>query len=143
MITRDGDRLGYKIISGSDPLKMGVQARQNSDGRLIHERKWLRMTCADPYPDAVFQIAQLLEAENSGDIIINAAPGYEPWHEGQKGVHGGIDAIQMKVPLVLFGRGVAPGRLPCARTVDVYPTMLKLLEVEAPRGLLGIPLLEQ
>ncbi|HNV69946.1 MAG TPA: alkaline phosphatase family protein [Candidatus Ozemobacteraceae bacterium] len=143
LITRDNDRLGYKVIAGSDPLKMSAQARQNSDGRLIQERKWLRMTCADPYPDAVFQIAQLLEAENSGDILINAAPGYEPWHEGQKGVHGGIDAAQLKVPLVLYGRGITPGRLPCARTVDVYVTILNLLDIEHPRGLLGVPLLEQ
>lgn len=140
VITRDNDRLGYKVVSGSDPLQMGSQARQNSDGRLIQERKWLRLTCADPYPDAVFQIAQLLEAENSGDIIVNAAPGFEPWHEGQKGVHGGLDAAQLKVPLVLWGKGVTAGRLPCARTVDVYVSMLNLLGVESPKGLLGLPL---
>ncbi|HOY68102.1 MAG TPA: alkaline phosphatase family protein [Candidatus Ozemobacteraceae bacterium] len=140
VITREGDRLGYKVVSGTDPLQMGVPARKVSDGRLVQERKWLRMTCLDPYPDAVFQISQLLEAENSGDIIVNAAPGYEPWHEGQKGVHGGLDAAQIKVPLVLWGRGVPPGRLPCARTVDLYVTMLKLMQVAPPPGLLGIPL---
>ncbi len=140
VITREGDRLGYRVVSGADPLQMGIAARKVSDGRLIQERKWLRMTCLDPYPDAVFQISQLLEAENSGDIIVNAAPGYEPWHEGQKGVHGGLDAGQIKVPMVLWGKGVSPGRLPCARTVDLYVTMLKLMQVAPPPGLLGLPL---
>lgn len=140
VITRVGDRLGYKVVSGGDPLQMGIAARKVSDGRLLHERKWLRLTCADPYPDAVFQIAQLLEAENAGDIMVNATPGYEPWHEGQKGVHGGLDAAQIAVPMVLWGRGVPAGRLPCARTVDLYQTMLKLLGVASPKGLLGLPL---
>ncbi|HQG28883.1 MAG TPA: nucleotide pyrophosphatase, partial [Candidatus Ozemobacteraceae bacterium] len=64
----------------------------------------------------------------------------EPWHEGQKGVHGGLDAGQIKVPMVLWGKGVSPGRLPCARTVDLYVTMLKLMQVAPPPGLLGLPL---
>lgn len=140
LIRASGNALSYEIVRGTDPLRMNVQARRLSTGRMIHERKWLRLTAEDPYPDALFQIAQLLETKNAGDIIINAAARYEPWHEGQNGLHGGLSKAQMQVPILMWGKGVPQGELPVARTIDLFPTMLKLLGLRISPELPGLPL---
>ncbi len=141
LIVREGDKLGYSVVSGKDPLRLGAQATRYATGALFHERDWLRFSYDDQfYPDSVFQIAQLMEAENSGDIVINAASGFDPSPEGQLGVHGGLDRSQIRVPIIFWGKGVKPGHTQCARTVDVFPTVLGLLGIKVPKGVPGIPL---
>lgn len=140
LIIRLGENLSYQVVRGNDPLVLGKKAQAYMNGSFIPERKWLKITAQDPYPDSVFQISQLLEAENSGDIIVNAAPGYEPWNEGQQGVHGGLDRAQMRVPLLIWGKGIQPGRRAFCRTVDLFPTMLKWLNVPVPSGVPGLSL---
>lgn len=140
-ILRDKNDLSYRVLSGEDPFQFKY-ARSLADGRMLPERRWLRATCGEKFPDAVFQMAQLLEAENSGDLIINATPGYEPWTEGQNGVHGGLDKGQIQVPILLWGQGIPKARrVPCARTVDLFPTFLNLLGVGIPKGIPGISII--
>ncbi len=140
-IDRHGDKLAYRVVTGTDPLNMRAAAPM-ADGRWLSERQWFAHTAGEQYPDALFQIMQLLDAPDSGDIIINAAPDYEPWTEGQKGVHGGVDRGQLCVPILVWGRGVPAGtRVATARTVDLFPTMLRLLELDVPGTLPGLSLL--
>ena len=141
LIVRDGNLLGYSVVSGKDPLRMEAEGSRFATGKPISDREWLRHTCNEQfYPDAVFQIAQCLDAENSGDIVINAAVGYDPSRQNQRGSHGGLDRTQITVPLICWGKGVKPTQVPCARTVDVFTTVLKALGLRTPKGVPGIPL---
>lgn len=56
------------------------------------------------------------------------------------GVPGAAGPADMFVPLLLGGPGVPQGRLDAARTVDVMPTVLKLLGRKVPAGLDGQPI---
>lgn len=141
LITREEKGFTYQVISDPDPLQLGKWARKYCDRKALTGRQWMKMTGNDPYPDVIFQLWQFMQGENSGDIIVNAAPGYEPWNEGQRGVHGGAGKAQMRLPLLIWGKGIPAKRLPCARTVDIFPTIFRILDVQTPRGIPGIPLL--
>ncbi len=48
------------------------------------------------------------------------------------GGHGGGEAVARRVPLVLVGRGVAPGAYPDGRQADLVPTVAALLGLPIP-----------
>ena len=125
----------YSVVSGVDPLGYGDHPELRSmirDGRFHSGDEWAAATRDSGFPDAVVQIVQLLDGPNSGDLILDAAPDYEPWDEMQKGLHGALRREHIAVPLFIHSprldyeraRGLfEAGRLP--RTVDVYPTILE------------------
>ena len=133
----------YTVRSGPDPL--GYAAHPRLAGMMRSRRyydgdAWAAASRETGYPDAIVQIVQLLETETAGDLLIDAAPGVEPWDQGQRAVHGALRRDEILVPLVIHGpaldveraeRVFARGRLP--RTVDLYPTILALLGRVPPR----------
>ena len=51
--------------------------------------------------------------------------------------HGGLGGADMHVPLLLAGPGVTKTRPPAVRTVDLMPTLLRLLGRPVPPDLDG------
>ena len=102
----------YRPINGN-PL--GVGAFEDLCESEVHER-----TLETAYPDGVAQLAQLLLAERSGDMVISAAPGwdlrrrYEPISHVSS--HGALHGAHMLVPLVGNRRIAERPR----RTVDLH-----------------------
>jgi hypothetical protein len=107
-------------FTGEDPVGCGA-----FDG--LDPRQVLDLTFDSPRPDACVQLAQLFRAERSGDLIISAKRGYDlrarwelPEHHS---THGALVAAQMHVPVIISH----PLQADHFRTVDVFPTVLRLM----------------
>jgi arylsulfatase A-like enzyme len=124
-----GGSISYEPLTG-DPL--GVGETRDLDANDAYEA-----CIATDYPDALVQIAHLVGAPRSGEIILSAARDwdyrarYEPIPHVSS--HGALHREHMLVPL-LVNRPM-PG-LP-RRTVDVMPSALKALGIAIPPGLDG------
>ncbi len=139
----DGGRLyAYGVSAGEDPLGYRDYAPTASmmEGGAFHGGDvWAAATRNTNFPDGIVQVVQLLEGKNSGDLIVDAAPFFEPWDQMQRGLHGALRREHLVVPLLLYSprldaekaaRIFSEGRMP--RTADVYPTLLRLLEKSPP-----------
>ncbi len=129
----DGDRLHYEVLS-TDPFGYGPMPTA------LTSRDCLKQTWNSAYPDAPFQIAHLLTAARSGDLLLSATPGFDlrlkyehPEHHGS---HGSLHESHMRVP-ILTNRRFAEEPM---RTVDLFPTILSLLGEPLPAYLDGQPL---
>lgn len=132
----------YEILKGTDPMELFDPSALEmiASGKHFAGDEWARVTKDSNYPDCIVQIVQLLKAERSGDIIFDAKKGFEPWDEMQGGLHGSLRRDHIMIPLLISSPVLDPekakaafenlGRLP--RSVDLYPTMLKLLNLEQP-----------
>ena len=104
--------LTYRPTNGN-PL--GVDAFQDECEESVHER-----SLGTGYPDSVNQLARLVLAERSGDIVISASQGwdlredYEPIEHVSS--HGALHASHMLVPLIGNRRFVNAPR----QTADLY-----------------------
>lgn len=122
-------RYRYSLESG-DPLGLGALD-------LSSELDAYEATIDSDYPDALVQIAEVIRASRSGEIILSAARGwdfrsrYEPIPH--RSSHGALHRDHMLVPL-LVNRPVAG--VP-RRTVDVMPSALEALRLEVPAGVEG------
>jgi len=126
-------RYAYHTVSG-DPLGIGDQ---DSLGDL----EAYEATMESDYPDALVQLASLVSASRSGDIILSASRDwdfrarYEPIPHVSS--HGALHREHMLVPLLL---NRAPARMP-RRTVDVMPSALSALGIAIPSDLSGVSFL--
>ncbi len=116
----DDTRFSYMVVDG-DPLELGGSARN-----LNVNDAW-EITRNTNRPDAILQLATLLPAKRSGDIIISAARGWDLRERFEAvphvSTHGALLSEQMLVPLVLDRPA---SRMP-RRTVEVMPSALQLL----------------
>jgi arylsulfatase A-like enzyme len=131
IVSRDGGRYSYARQTG-DPLSLGRDLLDLS-------RDDAQDACASTlYPDAIVQIAELVGASRSGDIILSAAPEwdfrsrYEPIPHVS--THGSLRREHMEVPLLMSHR---PARTP-RRTTDLFPSSLTALGCSIPDGLDGL-----
>ena len=92
------------------------------------------------FPDVFMQLQQVFTSTRSGDIILSARAGsdlrikYEnPEH---KASHGALCDQHMKVPFIMN----YPIHQDVVRSVDVFPTMLKLTGRAIPEGIDGVSL---
>ncbi len=133
-IRLDGDALHYEV-RGGDPFGYPPLPEGLSPARCLES------TLESDYPDAPFQLAHLMSAPRAGDLIISATPGFDLRlkyeHPEHRGSHGSLHASHMRVPLLTN----VPLALQRARTVDVFPTALKLLGLPIPAHLDGKALL--
>lgn len=126
--TDEGTRYSY-IVRDGDPLQLGGSLHSLNASDAWHA------TTTTPYPDAIVQLASLVPASRSGDIVLSAAPDwdlrarYEP--VVHVSTHGALLRDQMMVPLLL---DAPPARIP-QRTTDIVPSALHALGVTAQ----GIP----
>lgn len=140
LIKRNAGGFSYSVVSGADPFgyASSPNAAALTDGAFHTADEWLAATGPLDYPDAPNLIADLLDSNCGGDIVLLAAPDYEPWNEGQKGVHGNLSYDQIKVPIIFSGPAFKTGAvIESARTVDVFPTMLRALGREIPAAIDG------
>lgn len=140
-IVAEGGLLRYDLLAGADPLGYGALAVH---GRAMDPAEWLRATSRAELPDGPVQIDSLFRARGTGDLVFIASPGHEPWNEGQKGVHGSLDADQNLVPALVSGPDVKVGRHGEARTADLFPLTCRLLGLPVPEGIDGrdLPILK-
>lgn len=131
----------YEVIEGDDPLELEsaeALSMKSMPLKFYDGDLWAMATKNSNYPDSIVQIVQLLNADRSGDIIIDAKKGYEPWDEMQQGLHGSLRKDHILVPFYVYSDMLDHdkaqqflqdlGRYP--RTVDAFPTIMKLLNVE-------------
>jgi type I phosphodiesterase/nucleotide pyrophosphatase len=123
-------RIRYEV-KGGDPFGYPKLPESMTD------RESLKLTESTDYPDAPAQLLQIFRSKRAGDVILSAAKGsdlrlrYEI-HE-HKSSHGSLHWEHMKVPLVTNVR-LPEGPV---RTVDVFPTVLKLLGRPIPGAIDG------
>jgi hypothetical protein len=129
MIWSDGC-ISYMPRSG-DPLGIGEQCDLNVNSAYD--------ACVESdYPDALVQIASLVESPRSGEIILSASRNwdyrarYEPIPHVSS--HGALHREHMLVPLLL-NRAVSGNP---RRTVDVMPSAVSALGIESPSRLDGV-----
>ena len=117
-------RYSYTTVDG-DPLQLGGSLA------LLNASDAWHATTTTSYPDAIVQLASLVPAARSGDIVISAAPDWDLRARFEPithvSTHGALLRDQMMVPLLL---DAPPARVP-QRTTDVVPSALDVLGVDA------------
>lgn len=117
-------RYAYRPRTG-DPLGIG-------EPPIMDREEAYDATIESDYPDALVQIAALCGAERSGDVILSATRDwdfrarYEPIPHVSS--HGALHRDHMLVPLLVN----RPPRIAPRRTVDVFPSALDALGINAP-----------
>jgi hypothetical protein len=104
----------------------------------LDDRDMLERSRGAGLPDAPRQILQLFRSARAGDLVLAAAPGADfrgPWEvPAHRSGHGSLLAEHMQVPIAAS----IPLPAMALRTVDLMPTILETLGVEAPRDLDGV-----
>jgi arylsulfatase A-like enzyme len=127
----DGKKLyRYRVTRGADPLGYAGHPATATlmDGAFHPGDAWFQASLGSPRPDVLVQMLELNDSPRAGDIIVFARPG---WDFGRHnfGGHGGLTREEIFVPWLIAGPGLPPGAtLDGARTVDILPTMLDLLD---------------
>jgi len=120
----------YKILS-KDPFGFGPLPATMSFEEALEK------TIDSDYPDALVQLVQIFRSERSGDIILSAKIGYDlrlKWEIPEhKSTHGSLHREHMMTPFCLS----YPIGKKSLRSVDVFPTILKLLGKNIPPGIDG------
>jgi hypothetical protein len=114
----EGDPLGY----AADPSLRSLVA-----GEWRTSRDWLRSTAGARFPDLVPQVVEMFDSPRTGDVVLMAAEGWN-FYDRELGGHGSCLARDMHITLYFSGPGLPGGAtIPCARLVDVMPTVLTIL----------------
>jgi len=139
-----GMPIRYRLIRGTDPLGWRDQVSDDVlGGKALGPREWLSVTSATEYPDLPAQIVAYFRADRAADLAIFAAVGWDFGTRHRSG-HGGVRAVDLRVPFILAGPGVPhEQRDTDVRTVDLMPTLLMLLGRPVPPGLDGKSLVSQ
>jgi len=112
-------RYCYVVEQGVDPLGAVVDsaaAAKLSAG--VDADACLALTGQHGYPDACFQLTELLAAPSAGDLIITAAPKRTFNLLTRWGVHGGLRREQ-SATFLLFSKPVVGIEAPTLRTADL------------------------
>jgi len=124
------NKINYEVMD-SDPF--GYEALPPV--MTIYES--LQNTYNTNYPDALVQINQLFESPRTGDIVVTASLGHDlrAKHENPEhcSSHGSLIKDHMLVPIAI-NTDISKEFI---RTVDLFPTILKLLGYELPQLLDG------
>jgi hypothetical protein len=124
--------LRYSLLGGADPLGYALDARAGTlmDGAFHDKDLWFAQTRETDYPDALFQISQLFDADGCGDLAVSSTPGRDFMDQQHRASHGGLEKDELLVPFVVAGPGIREGEtVPMARTVDTFPLFLEFLGI--------------
>jgi len=98
----------------------------------------LQFTYNTDYPDSLLQINQLFDSPRAGDIIVTAKNGFDlrARHENPEhcSSHGSLFKDHMIVPIAINTK-ISKNLI---RTVDLFPSILELLNYQKPEELDGI-----
>ena len=129
----DEGNVNYEKIKGDPFGYNGIPKKMSPEEALDN-------TYDTEYPDAILQIIQLLESPRTGDLVLSANHGYDLRARHEKpehcSSHGALFRDHMIVPLVIN----AKLNKEHVRTVDVFPTILRLLGQPIPDNLDGVSL---
>ena len=90
-------------------------------------REWLAATADSRYPDFVPQAVEMFDSTRAGDIVVFAASDWS-FDKTDQGGHGSCLSRDMHMPVFFAGAGLPQGgHIPCARLVDIMPTIMDLL----------------
>jgi predicted AlkP superfamily pyrophosphatase or phosphodiesterase len=131
-----GDRYwySYRILHGKDPLRlMGDPALSPAIATAtpFTHHEWLPMTADKDYGDAIVQISQIFTDGRVGDMMIVPQHQWVFRHE-KANTHGGLSQEDIHIPILIHGPGIAPQKIPYARSVDVMPTVLSWFGKHSP-----------
>lgn len=111
----------YRPVNGNP---FAIEAFENAGDVEAHER-----SMGGPYPDAVTQLARLVLAPRSGDLVIGASPGCDLRQGGEPvshvSTHGALHAAYMLVPLPCNRRPAGTPR----RTADLFARLMLALGI--------------
>lgn len=128
-----GDSVHYEV-EGGDPF--GFEALP----RVMSSQEALEKTFHTEYPDALMQVNQIFRSSRTGDLVISATQGWDLRkrfeHPEHKGTHGGLIKDHMLIPF--YSNAAIPSGP--TRSVNVFPTVLKLMGREVPDNIDGISL---
>jgi predicted AlkP superfamily phosphohydrolase/phosphomutase len=123
-VSRDNGLIRY-ASEGDDPFHYGKLPH------VFSEREALELTAESDYPDAPVQLLQIFDSPRTGDLVITARKGFDlrlrwevPEHLAS---HGSLIKEHMVVPF-LMNHPIDHERP--IRTVDIFPTILKLMGKE-------------
>ena len=121
LISENGEKISYRVV-GKDPLGFSHIPVHFSD------LQGLGLSFSQTHPDAFRQLLQIFHSHRCGDIIVNATLGYDlrksfEWPEHFSS-HGSLHREHMHIPIA-FSHPLK--LLHPIRSVDVFPTILKLL----------------
>ena len=137
---RDG-KISCKIVTGDPFGWAGKVSVKLLSGQAASSREWLEATYATNYPDLPPQILAYFRGSRAGDIAVFATSGWDFGSDNSAG-HGGLNGPEdLHVPLLLAGPGVPHKRETAVRTVDLVPTILKLLGKTPSKNMDGISLI--
>jgi arylsulfatase A-like enzyme len=106
-------------------------------------RTQLQRAAIPPADPVARRVMHGFNARLSGDVILVSDP--FKYLEGGfiQATHGSPYSYDTHVPLIIMGRGVAPGRyLQAATPADIAPTLASVLGVQAPSNATGRVLIE-
>jgi hypothetical protein len=124
----------YKILSTPDPFDYESNPKINEllDGAFHPLEEWQTGLMETNYPTMLDQIPRVFDCTNAGDLIIMVKEGYSFTNKSKKGTHDTGTYICSRVPLILAGPSIKHlfSNFP-AKTVDIVPTLLHLLNLDA------------
>jgi predicted AlkP superfamily pyrophosphatase or phosphodiesterase len=128
-------KLSY-FYDNSDPLSLFSTDSNTAEHDFSFDDS-LKLTWDSPYPDIFMQLHQLFQTQRTGDIILSARKGFDFRvkfeHPIHKSSHGALLPEHMRVPL-LMNHQIQTEHI---RSVDLFPTMLKLTGKKIPEGIDG------
>jgi len=125
--------IAYKILSGSDPFEYHKtpQIAELMDGRFYSTEEWLNRLTRTNYPMMLDQIPRVFDCTTTGNLLFMVKDGYSFSKKSKKGTHDTGTHICSRVPLIMAGPSIKHTTIPTARTVDIVPTILHLLKIDA------------
>ena len=117
---------------------VAARACEGFDG--IHACFTRSQILAGRLPDtpAARAVAQGFHRRISGDVVIVAEPFWSPVGGPDGATHGSVFPYDTRVPIVIAGWGVQPGRVrEQVSTLDIAPTLAELLGISPPSGCEG------
>lgn len=102
---------------------------------------WTRPEIRDGTSEYARLYRNSFDEERSGDLVIQLQEGCLISAYAGGTTHGSPYPYDRSVPIVFWGPGVEPGRVPGrARTIDIAPTIAERLGIPRPPDLDGVPL---